>query len=135
MDTLILITDFDLLLEDVVKWIDKSFDIKQETGYVYFGNQTGRYVSIGHDNNIINEFEENERNLFKSLIKEPSFFCIDGNDFNYLKKVVSMFPDNLKILFHNDHNGILSKQEFLNCKNYESFININNIKQAGSPVK
>ena len=92
-----------------------GLDLKQEGENVLHYSTTEQFLSIIHMPNSMDEYNKEELDEIKSKIKKPTFFLLDTNSFDLLKKFIAALPNSFNFLIDNNFGSIMDKQEFMKC--------------------
>ena len=92
-----------------------GLDLKQEGENVLHYSTTEQFLSIIHMPNSMDEYNKEELDEIKSKIKKPTFFLLDTNSFDLLKKFIAALPNSFNFLIDNNFGSIMDRQEFMKC--------------------
>ncbi len=111
MENIILITESAISLEKI-KTIG-CFAWRQEGENLLHYSTKDQFLSIIYSAAGAGEYDDEELTEIKSKINTPTFFLLDTNSFDLLKKFVSSLPDNLSFLIDNNFGSIMDKRGFM----------------------
>ena len=75
---------------------------------------TRNLVQIERDHNLASYYDDQEGDVFKSVIADPAFYLITFKDINLLKRVLGMALNRADIFLDNDFGLIHTGQQFVN---------------------
>ena len=111
MENVILITESAISLEKI-KTIS-CFAWRQEGENLLHYGTKDQFLSIIYSAAGAGEYDDEELTEIKSKINTPTFFLLDTNSFDLLKKFIGSLPDNLSFLIDNNFGSIMNKRGFM----------------------
>ena len=121
MDNSIIIIDSKISLSEFKRWSDNTVQMEWEGNYVLHHGDKNDFITLIKDKNLINEYDGKELTEVKAHILYPTFYTIDTNCFQLLKKLVGIIPTHESVLIDNNHGKIMSREELLKCESFSDF--------------
>lgn len=135
MRNIILISSCDFKLEKIKSLLSSDPDIAINTDGSRLGIEllnTHDYIQIERDESLSAYYEDDEGDVFKPYINEPSYYLINFKNIDFMKKIIVLALSASDIYLDNDLGLILQSAKFADLikekPNWDLALEINEAK-------